>query len=586
MKIWLDDVRTPPSSEWVWVKTAPEAISLIDSTHIDAISLDHDLGEVEVAGTGYDVALHMEELAHTTDWLPPKVMECHSANPVGRQRITNALQSIKKKLRDASYCRCMKILSRTYSYPWGDWTPRQIEKVLPSWFDELHMSPSEMAEFVKNSPTITIPYSYFLEPNTKGRLFRPYTLKKLEAEKNPRIKQIYQGFLHHEPIPYLLAENNSNSNWGYEIFDGFTRAAIAIPLGIEIKAKVLDFSEDAPEHKKIEASILDVPRASLSSDVWDTNSDPPKLNQSARAKIYEGLHYLARAIPEYALANWPMYIVGSITGIQWSPTSDVDVQLTAQLEIPEEEIIELRQRAAATPNVYIDEHPINFYIHEKGVLPPFAYIYDVNEDSWVSDVPGNSSNYYEKALAITEESLKGFLHKFDRGIGEAWRDIKDYNELAKEIQRRGTEELIPQLEQKAKEIVWDISVLLNEYERAKEARRAEGTNLKSEEQFQLSLANIRYKLLEHYGYSEVLKALEKIKQQIQPSTEENSQTEFEKAREIRKQLAEQYEDLPEVIGVGVIKDRDQYVVEILAKSNFQESIPATDNNVPIVITYL
>src|SRR5690348_2081796 len=49
MKIWVDDIRTPPDNTWIWAKTSHEAIVLLTLSHvndldIEAMSLDHDLG--------------------------------------------------------------------------------------------------------------------------------------------------------------------------------------------------------------------------------------------------------------------------------------------------------------------------------------------------------------------------------------------------------------------------------------------------------------------------------------------------------------------------------------------------------------
>lgn len=90
MKVWLDDERLAPDG-WVRVCTASEAISLIQSGQVDCISLDHDLGP-DSAGTGYDVALFIEQAAfdgsiRAMQWV------IHSANPVGVGKMTKALQN-------------------------------------------------------------------------------------------------------------------------------------------------------------------------------------------------------------------------------------------------------------------------------------------------------------------------------------------------------------------------------------------------------------------------------------------------------------------------------------------------------------
>ena len=93
MKIWIDDVRTPPGSDWRWAKTYWEAVALLDqvSYHgwaIEAISFDHDLGE---GLTGYDIALYLAEKVWFERITKPKIATVHSANPPGHERIQGVI---------------------------------------------------------------------------------------------------------------------------------------------------------------------------------------------------------------------------------------------------------------------------------------------------------------------------------------------------------------------------------------------------------------------------------------------------------------------------------------------------------------
>jgi pimeloyl-ACP methyl ester carboxylesterase len=70
------------------VKTSAEAIALLEEGTVTAISLDHDLGES--GGTGYEVACWIEEAAYEGRLAPIEVT-IHSANPVGRVRMEQAI---------------------------------------------------------------------------------------------------------------------------------------------------------------------------------------------------------------------------------------------------------------------------------------------------------------------------------------------------------------------------------------------------------------------------------------------------------------------------------------------------------------
>lgn len=96
MNLWLDDVRAPWKHGclgWEWAKTADEAIAFLATGRVEKASLDHDLSEQRTIGvddgskTGYDVVCWME----VHDIWPPEGVTVHSLNPVGRQRMQQAI---------------------------------------------------------------------------------------------------------------------------------------------------------------------------------------------------------------------------------------------------------------------------------------------------------------------------------------------------------------------------------------------------------------------------------------------------------------------------------------------------------------
>jgi hypothetical protein len=93
MKVYLDDERPVPSG-WTLVRWPEEAIELLITGQVTAISLDHDLGDDE-HGTGYDVILWIEEAVATTQFTPPHIT-VHSANSSARQKMELGIESIKR----------------------------------------------------------------------------------------------------------------------------------------------------------------------------------------------------------------------------------------------------------------------------------------------------------------------------------------------------------------------------------------------------------------------------------------------------------------------------------------------------------
>ena len=95
MKVYLDDERPVPDG-WYLVKTAHEAIDALKAGTVTHISLDHDLGDETVVGTGYDVLLWLEEAVFTKDFAPP-VISIHTANISARTKMELAAQQIEAR---------------------------------------------------------------------------------------------------------------------------------------------------------------------------------------------------------------------------------------------------------------------------------------------------------------------------------------------------------------------------------------------------------------------------------------------------------------------------------------------------------
>ena len=97
LRVFVDDdfeFRRPRGDDWVRVGTAEEAISLLETGRVVALSLDHDLGD-EQAGTGYDVVLHLEERLRVdgVDLWPTELIEVHSGNVVGARKIARGIEA-------------------------------------------------------------------------------------------------------------------------------------------------------------------------------------------------------------------------------------------------------------------------------------------------------------------------------------------------------------------------------------------------------------------------------------------------------------------------------------------------------------
>lgn len=115
MKVWLDDERDPKKFKgWedaIWVTTPEEAIELLMTDEVVALSLDNDLGLpdaedfVDLQGytrkgqprDGYMVACWLEERIVTDDeFLPPDILNAHTANGVNASKMEAAFRKIRR----------------------------------------------------------------------------------------------------------------------------------------------------------------------------------------------------------------------------------------------------------------------------------------------------------------------------------------------------------------------------------------------------------------------------------------------------------------------------------------------------------
>lgn len=97
IKIYLDDERKTPAG-YVGVTSPKQVINLLKKYDVDEVSLDHDLGDDNRIGTGYDVLLWIEEQVFTNPKFKCPKIKIHTANPSARKKMELALKSIKRKI--------------------------------------------------------------------------------------------------------------------------------------------------------------------------------------------------------------------------------------------------------------------------------------------------------------------------------------------------------------------------------------------------------------------------------------------------------------------------------------------------------
>lgn len=130
IKLYLDDIRTPNSDEWVVVRNYDELVSNIRLNGLDkyeVISLDHDLGDTAqkeyfnnvspnyqldynniLEKTGLDCAKWLVAESMNSK-IPLPQIYTHSANPIGSANIMGYVNNYLKNCRLPQICIRVKI---------------------------------------------------------------------------------------------------------------------------------------------------------------------------------------------------------------------------------------------------------------------------------------------------------------------------------------------------------------------------------------------------------------------------------------------------------------------------------------------
>lgn len=140
MKIYLDDVRTPIEPGWTVVRDYWEFCKLVFATgleNIEAISLDHDLGDTAMSEyynnvkpnstldyrniqemTGMDCCKYIVHRSMDTGIPLPKIV-IHSANPVGAGNMLGYINNYLKNCKLPQTC-VIAPIPHTYIDPMTD----------------------------------------------------------------------------------------------------------------------------------------------------------------------------------------------------------------------------------------------------------------------------------------------------------------------------------------------------------------------------------------------------------------------------------------------------------------------------------
>ena len=293
-------------------------------------------------------------------------------------------------------------------------------------------------------------------------------------------------------------------------------------------------------HKK--ASVIDKAKTSLDPQLWMISGDKsilPKLKPEVLEEIKSRFIDTAVGINGvrddiYALSPevWSrFYLIGSSATYQWTPTCDIDITIVVdpieyRLTEANNNPIETLRMVWKKLNGQLlsgTQHPVNYWITTESDIESDA-IYDMNLSIWVvapQEVAGdyNPQEFWKDVWKQAEDTAS----RWDVQAGSIRRnlvDLKSINEDMATLDDGALKKMEIKTLAKKSQIMSEVLALLDEYRGIHDLRRTVFSfpDNMTEEQLCESAkswvpANVMYKVLERYGYTQILSEINNIKHQ-------------------------------------------------------------------------
>lgn len=268
---------------------------------------------------------------------------------------------------------------------------------------------------------------------------------------------------------------------------------------------------------KVNESILDPFVEEMSSEIWDKNL---KLKSSVRVHIIKRLETWLKNYTNKEATT--IYLLGSMTGYQYSANSDIDINFVVAVD--DEELDKMKKELPNGQLLPGTKHPINYFGSNK-IIPDWKNagpIYDVLKERWRKKP---STKRVEEAVIVGSyrvviEMARFFMSGLDAIITEFHSDVAAYNSYLSyepSMKVEGDKKALADLIKfKLDEIISDIDgVRLAAH--ILHSMRAEA--FQEEKYFQIStqivikdsantsINNMIYKYIEKLGYPEKIKEI-------------------------------------------------------------------------------
>jgi hypothetical protein len=257
-------------------------------------------------------------------------------------------------------------------------------------------------------------------------------------------------------------------------------------------------------------SVIDYRRKRLAPTIWEGD----KLRPQVRSYLL-GL----------AKKNFPgmidSFILGSITTKLYSNASDVDINIVMPKSVGLEPYREIARALGKERIKYPGSpHVITFFVvhpvERKDAIEKTTGAYSLTQNTWLkrADNIGTDTKPMEGAF-------QGQIKDVDIALGELTRDVKDVKliiDAFKEVPDSEKQRILQDLEDKKDEIEQDLKAVVDEYDELHTARvKSFEKELDSDPHAankhlynQTLPGNVIFKMMERYGYRDLLERLRDI----------------------------------------------------------------------------
>lgn len=265
-------------------------------------------------------------------------------------------------------------------------------------------------------------------------------------------------------------------------------------------------------------SILDPVKDTLAPEIWMSNG---KLKPSVKSFIVKRIEVWLQGMTSKKLKG--VYILGSITGYQYGPDTDIDTNIV--VDISDERLKELTKLLPNGHNVPGTDHPVNYYMVNNLKADWYENadgIYDVVNDKWIRKQDKKEITKADTAtnFKAVSEIARFFIIGIDAAISEYNMDVASYKTFKNYYEDTNDkiekEDLKENMMQKLFEITADIDGILIAHHMVHSLRKEvfagkHQVEIKTEikaKNTNMSINNLIYKYMEKLDYFDKIAKIE------------------------------------------------------------------------------